>query len=147
MEIRILRPGDAGVLANVVPGVFDRGVDVARTEEFLADPRHHLAVAIEDGAVVGFASGVDYIHPDKPRELWINEVGVAPGRQGRGVGKAVVRALLDEGRALGCTEAWVLTERGNTPAMRLYASLGGEEEPEPVMFTFRLDAEHTGRDP
>ena len=147
MEIRILRTGDAGVLATVLPGVFDHGIDFAQTEEFLADTRHHLAVAIEDGAVIGFASGVDYIHPGKPRELWINEVGVAPERQGRGVGKAVMRALLDEGRALGCTEAWVLTERDNTPAVRLYASLGGEEDPEPVMFTFRLNAEHTGRDP
>lgn len=142
MEIRILRPGDAGVLANVLPGVFDRAIDLARTGEFLADPRHHLAVAVEDGAVIGFASGVDYIHPDKPRELWINELGVAPERQGRGVGKAVVRALLDEGRALGCREAWVLTERGNAPALRVYESAGGRETAEqPVMFTFRLDAE------
>ena len=146
VEIRILQRGDAAVLAHVLPGVFDRGIDVARTEEFLADPRHHLAVAVEDGAVIGFASGVDYIHPDKPRELWINEVGVAPERQGRGLGRAVVRALLDRGRALGCTEAWVLTERGNDRAMRLYAALGGEEEPEPVMFTFRLDADETRRD-
>ncbi|HEX8905170.1 MAG TPA: GNAT family N-acetyltransferase [Longimicrobiaceae bacterium] len=140
-ETRILGPGEADVLARVLPGVFDDAIDLARTEEFLADPRHHLAVAIEDGVVIGFASGVDYIHPDKPRELWINEVGVAPERQGRGVGKAVVRALLDAARALGCREAWVLTERGNAPALGLYASLGGQEsEEQPVMFTFRLDA-------
>jgi len=82
-EIRILGPGDAGVLANVAAEVFDRGVDMARTAEFLADPRHHLAVAIDvaihasGGMVVGFASAVHYVHPDKPAEMWINEVGVA----------------------------------------------------------------------
>ncbi|HEX8903522.1 MAG TPA: GNAT family N-acetyltransferase, partial [Longimicrobiaceae bacterium] len=85
-ETRILGPGEARVLARVLPGVFDHQVDLARAAEFLADPRHHLAVAVEDGAVIGFASGVDYIHPDKPRELWIDEVGVAPERQGQGVG-------------------------------------------------------------
>lgn len=37
-------------------------------------------------------------------------------------------------------EAWVLTERTNLPAMRLYTALGGEETPdEAVMFTFYLD--------
>jgi len=44
------------------------------------DPRHHLVVAVEH-VVVGFCSAVDYIQPDKPPELWINEVGVAPTPQ------------------------------------------------------------------
>ena len=61
---------------------------------------------------MGFASGVDYIHPDKPREFWINEVGVAPSHRDRGLGKAVLRTLLDHARALGCREAWVLTGTG-----------------------------------
>jgi hypothetical protein len=34
--------------------------------------------------------------------------------------------LFDAGRALGCTQAWVLTDRDNTAAMRLYASVGGD---------------------
>ncbi len=41
------------------------------------------------------ASGVDYIHPDKPRELWINEVGTASTHRGRGIGKKVVTALVE----------------------------------------------------
>jgi aminoglycoside 6'-N-acetyltransferase I len=108
--------------------------------EFLRDHRHHLAVAVEDGMVVGFASGVHYVHPDKPSEMWINEVGVAPRHQGRGLGKAVVRALLEHAKRLGCREAWVLTDRSNSAAMRLYASAGGEEAPgDHVMFNFALD--------
>ena len=138
IEIKVLRQDDEAVLARVAPGVFDDPVDARAAGEFLADPRHHLAVAVEDGVVVGFASAVHYVHPDKARpELWINEVGVAPTHQGRGVGKAVLRAMLEVARGLGCGEAWVLTERANAPAMRLYASLGGEEAPEDaVMFTF-----------
>ncbi|HEX8694546.1 MAG TPA: GNAT family N-acetyltransferase [Longimicrobium sp.] len=157
IEIRVLRRGDEAVLARVAPGVFDDPVDAGAAAEFLADPRHHLAVAAEDGVVVGFVSAVHYVHPDKPRpELWINEVGVAPAHQGRGVGKAVLRAMLDVARGLGCGEAWVLTGRANAPAMRLYASLGGEEAPDDaVMFTFVLDggapagqaAEEQARDP
>jgi GNAT superfamily N-acetyltransferase len=115
-------------------------VDPHAVREFLNDPRHHLAVAIEDGAVVAFASGVHYVHPDnRVPELWINEVGVAESRRGRGLGKAVVQALLQVARQLGCSAAWVLTDRGNSAAVRLYAACGGTEQlPDPVMFEFRF---------
>jgi aminoglycoside 6'-N-acetyltransferase I len=140
VEIRILRAGDESVLSSVAAGVFDRGVDPRRTAEFLAGPRHHLAVAVEEGRVVGFASAVHYVHPDKPAELWINEVGVAATHRGRGLAKDLLRALFGVGRQLGCREAWVLTDRSNAPAMRLYAGVGGVEVPkDQVMFTFHLD--------
>jgi hypothetical protein len=83
IELKVLGPGDAGVLADVASGVFDDPIDVGRAEEFLADPRHHLSVAVEGGRVVGFVSAVHYVHPDKPRpELWINEVSVRPVKNG-----------------------------------------------------------------
>lgn len=139
LETRILNSRDQAVLANVAPGVFDDAIDPRLLEEFLGDPRHHLAVAIDQSQVIGFASGVHYVHPDKPAELWINEVGVSPDHQGRGVGKAVVRALLEHGKLLGCEEAWVLTDNANTAAIGLYASVGGKADPVPsVMFTFTL---------
>ena len=140
IEIRILRSGDQAVLDHVAADVFDDPIVLHTSEEFLADPRHHLAVAIDDGIVIGFASGVHYVHPDKEHpEFWINEVGVAETHHRRGIGKSLVRALLDVARALGCKEAWVLTERDNGPAMALYQSLHGEEAPEEtVMFTFHL---------
>ena len=138
VEIRILAAGDAAVLENVAADVFDRGVDAARTAEFLADPRHHLAVAIDEaGVVVGFASAVHYMHPDKPPELWINEVGVAASHRDRGVGKRLLAALFERARTLGCGEAWVLTDRANEPAVRLYQSLGGAARDQ-VMFSFKL---------
>jgi ribosomal protein S18 acetylase RimI-like enzyme len=127
VEIRLLGPDDDAVLANVADEVFDNPVDPVFTREFLNDPRHHIAVAIDDGQVVGFASGVHYLHPDKPPELWINEVGVAPSHQGRGLATQVIKALLAEGRRRGCVEAWVLTDRSNTAARALYAGLGGED--------------------
>ena len=137
--IRILGPDDAAVLDRVAPDVFDHDVDPRWTAEFLADPRHHLAVALDGATVVGIASGVHYVHPDKPPGLWVNEVGVAPTHQGRGIGRQLMQALLARGRELGCREAWVLTEYTNAAARRLYASVGGTEPPEPtLMISFRL---------
>jgi ribosomal protein S18 acetylase RimI-like enzyme len=127
IEIKVLQRGDEAILMNVAPKVFDNPMNEKLTREFLADSRHHIAVAIDDGLVVGFASGVHYIHPDKPPELWINEVGLAPTHRRRGLGKAVLTALLEVGRAHNCTAAWVLTYRTNVAAMALYSSLGGTE--------------------
>jgi aminoglycoside 6'-N-acetyltransferase I len=119
VEIKVLGRGDDAVLNRVAPGVFDNPIDPELTREFLQDPRHHIAVAIDDSLVVGFASGVHYIHPDKPPQLWINEVAVAPDYRRRGLGKAVLQALLALGQRLNCTEAWMLTDRTNVAAMAL----------------------------
>ena len=137
LEIKILRGGDEHILDNVADGVFDGSIDDALRSEFLRDPRHHLSVAIESGIVVGFASAVHYVHPDKPPQLWINEVGVAPSHQRKGIAKGVLSTLMSVGRELGCTEAWVLTDEGNAAARALYQSAGGAETPH-VMVSFPL---------
>lgn len=137
MEIRILGVGDSGVLEKVADGVFDDAVNPKFSAELLADPRHHLCAAIDDGVVIGFGSAVHYVHPDKPPQLWINEVGVADSHRKRGVGKAIVWRLVGLAGELGCSEAWVLTEESNTAARALYQSAGGEETTGVVMTTFR----------
>ena len=141
---RILLVGHehAHVLDRVADDVFDHPVHPRWRDEFLADPRHHLAVAIDDDMVVGMASGVHYVHPDKPPELWVNEVGVAPTHRERGIGTALLRALFARGRALGCVDAWVLTDGGKPAARRLFAGVGGVEAPErPVMVAFLIDTD------
>jgi ribosomal protein S18 acetylase RimI-like enzyme len=138
-DIRRLTGADRALLGRVADDVFDHAVNPALAAEFLDDPRHHLVVAVDGDAVVGFVSAVHYVHPDKPAELWINEVGVAPTHQGRGIAKALLTEMLAVGRDLDCREAWVLTNRSNTAAMRLYASCGGNEsDPDLTMFSFPL---------
>lgn len=146
IEIKLLGPQDAGVLENVASDLFDDPINFPRTAEFLADPRHHLAVAIEDGLVVGFVSAVHYVHPDKPRpELWINEVSVAETHRGQGLATRLLRLLFEAGQHAGCATAWVLTDRANTAAMRLYATAGRAQAPtDHVMFTFELGADPAG---
>jgi aminoglycoside 6'-N-acetyltransferase I len=137
IEIRLLGPGDIRVLDRVATGVFDGPVEARWAEAFLADARHHMAVALEDGVVVGMASAVDYVHPDKAPQLWINEVGVAPTHRRRGVGRGMLDALLAHGRTLGCTEAWLGTELDNVPARGLYESAGGVVAPF-LLYSFPL---------
>lgn len=139
VEIRVLKPGEEAALRHVARDVFDGPVDPKLAAEFVNDPRHHLAVAIEDGEVVGMVSGVHYVHPDKPAELWVNEVSVASIHRRRGVARALLDAIFARARELGCREAWVATEPDNHAARALYREAGGEECPEPfVMYNFPL---------
>ena len=136
MDIKILRPGDEHVLDRVAHGVFDDPIDPPATKRFFADDHHHIVVAIDNDTVVGFISAVHYVHPDKPQpELWINEVAVAETHHRQGIGKAMLREVQSLARALGCKEAWVLTDRSNVAAMSLYSGCGGRNE-DSVMFTF-----------
>lgn len=139
MQIHRVKAGEEGLFARIAPGVFDKPVDPALLQAFLGDPRLHLVLAIDEGLVVGMASAVDYIHPDKPRELWINEVGVSEAWRQRGVASQLLEALFEHARALGCWQAWVLTNRSNAAAMRLYAGAGGKLDAEDTaMFTIDL---------
>jgi ribosomal protein S18 acetylase RimI-like enzyme len=128
ITIHLLGPSDAPLLNNVAPEVFDNPIDTRWTAEFMADPRHHLVLALDGDLVVGMASAVHYVHPDKLPELWVNEVGVAPTHQNQGIGRRMMQTLFAHGRALGCTEAWLGTEVDNTAARRMYAAVGGKEE-------------------
>ena len=105
IEVRLLTPGEDALLGTVAPDVFDGPIDRRWSAEFLADPRQHLVVARDGETVVGMASAMHYVHPDKAPQLFINEVGVASTHQGQGIGRRLLDALLEHGRALGCTEA------------------------------------------
>ncbi|MFN7928841.1 MAG: GNAT family N-acetyltransferase [Blastocatellia bacterium] len=138
--IKLLGAGDDAVLQMVAPDVFDDPIHPTATAQFLTDPNHCLAVAINNGVVIGFVSAVRYFHPDKPNpELWINEVGVAAAHRGQGIARQLMGAMLNEARRLDCTQAWVLTNRSNHVAMSLYASCGGIAAPaDAVMFEFNF---------
>ena len=134
IEVRALRSGDEGVFDHLAEGVFDHAVREEWVRAFLADPLHRIVVAIEDGVVVGFASGVGYLHPDKPVQFWINEVGTAPGHRRRGIGVRVMEGIVREARAMGCTMIWLGTEHENAAARGLYRKVGLRETEGLVMY-------------
>jgi ribosomal protein S18 acetylase RimI-like enzyme len=139
IDVRLLGPDDSSLVMHAARGVFDNEPDPALTAEFLADQRHHLAAAIDGDLLVGIASAVHYVHPDKPPQLFINEVAVAPSHHNQGIAKRLLGLLIELGERLHCTELWVLTDRGNTIACRLYESVGAEAPGEEcVMYTIRL---------
>lgn len=137
--VRVLSPSDIDAFERVEPDVFDYAVRREWALECLNDPWHVTAVALDAGRVVGMCTAFSYSHPDKPRQLFVNELGVAPAWRGGGLAGRLVEAVLARGRELGCAEAWVATELDNTAARRTYAKLAAREEPDhAVVFVWEL---------
>lgn len=129
-EIIELNDGNSGFLDALAPDVFDHPVDPTQLKNFIGDPRHVMMLAVEDGLVVGMASAVEYFHPDKQPQLWINEVGVSPAYRRRGIGRRLTTALVDFAVQRGCSYAWLGTDLKNIAAQACFASVANVEWPQ-----------------
>jgi ribosomal protein S18 acetylase RimI-like enzyme len=75
-----------------------------------------VAAKSEDGALVGVARALS----DGARIAWMGDVCVEPAWRGRGVGKALVKLLLDHPAVRGAQRVRL----GTRDAQRLYARFG-----------------------
>ena len=132
MEIRVLRPGEDGLVA-AASHLFDGPARPDATARFLAEDGHHLLIAYEDGAAVGFVSGVEVTHPDKGTEMFLYELAVDEPFRRRGIGRGLVERLAALARAAGCYGMWVLTDDDNEAARATYEGTGGVPEPAQVV--------------
>jgi ribosomal protein S18 acetylase RimI-like enzyme len=132
MEIRELRPGDAGLVA-AASHLFDGPARPDATARFLAEDGHHLLVAYEADRAVGFVSGVEVTHPDKGTEMFLYELAVDEPSRRRGIGRALVDRLAALARAAGCYGMWVVTDHDNNAARATYEGTGAVSETEQVV--------------
>jgi ribosomal protein S18 acetylase RimI-like enzyme len=139
MEIERLRAGDDAKV-TAAAALFDEAPRADAIARFLAEATHHIFVAYEDGEPAGFVTGVEMTHPDKGTEMFLYELAVDERFRRRGVGRALVDALASHARANGCYGMWVLTDRTNIAACGTYASAGGDDSGDSVMFTWEFDA-------
>jgi ribosomal protein S18 acetylase RimI-like enzyme len=131
-EVRRLGPGDEEAV-HAARSLFDGPPESRATQRFLAEPTHHLLVAYDGDAPLGFVSGVELTHPDKGTEMFLYELGVDESARGRGVGRTLVQALADLAREAGCYDMWVLADADNAAARATYARAGGREASRPVL--------------
>jgi ribosomal protein S18 acetylase RimI-like enzyme len=127
VEIVHLSVTNIGLLKDIAPEVFDHEINPQYLEAFLTDLRHIMYLAVDRQVVVGMASAVEYFHPDKPPQLWINEVGVALNYRGRGIGRQLIRNLLAFAKDRGCVYAWLGTNTDNVAAQACFNSISDVE--------------------
>ena len=132
MDIRVLRPGDDGLVV-AASHLFDGPARPNATARFLAADGHHLLIAYDEGGAVGFVSGVEVTHPDKGTEMFLYELAVDEPFRRRGIGRALVERLGAIAREAGCYGMWVITDEDNEAARATYEGTGGVSETEQVV--------------
>ncbi|WP_447004135.1 GNAT family N-acetyltransferase [Saccharothrix isguenensis] len=85
------------------------------------EPDGTVFVAADGPRVRGFVA-IDL--EDWRRRLVIQQVTVAPGHRGRGIGRALVEHACAHGREHGALTAWLETSTVNVPAIRAYRRMG-----------------------
>lgn len=120
MIIKRVNAKDASLFDNVAFEVFDEPIRPDRLARYLSEPHHLMVIAEDGGQVIGQAAAVLHHHPDKPTELYVDELGVTPSRHRQGIGRRLLEELLAWGRELGCELTWIGTELDNIPARALY---------------------------
>lgn len=123
LQITLLSRFNLHLLEQVAPDVFDQPVDPPRLPAYLSDPAQRLFLAVTDGQVIGQLKAVIHRHIEKPPDLFIEELGVSPAYQRRGVATALSVSATTLAENLGCSEIWLATEPENEAANALYRNL------------------------
>jgi ribosomal protein S18 acetylase RimI-like enzyme len=154
MPIRYALPSDADAMAEVTCAAFAEFEDFDVTREQSAAnwrrnllgeaaerPRpHHTRVAeLPDGTVAGLVMGGP-ADPELGPDAEIHALAVHPGHQGRGHGRALLRAAAADLSTGGFGSLAIRVRAGNRPARRFYTSLGGlltgEMPPDEVIYSW-----------
>jgi GNAT superfamily N-acetyltransferase len=85
------------------------------------DPATVHIAAVDEGAVVGCATVFPDPYADEPRAWRLRGMAVTPGRQGQGIGRAVLEAATAVAVAAGAPLLWA---NGRVSALDFYESLG-----------------------
>lgn len=135
--IRRAESADDPMFAEIRPEVFDHPIIPDNLAAHLASRTHFLACALDGRAMVGMVMANLHLHPDKPNELYVDEIGVTPSHRGRGIATLLMAEAVAWGREQGCSSCWLGTEPDNTAAQALYRKW--QDDPDDiVMFEFDL---------
>ncbi|MEO1220508.1 MAG: GNAT family N-acetyltransferase [Pseudomonadota bacterium] len=127
-ELHWIDASSAHLLDRIAPGVFDHAIDACRLKTYLVQPVNWLCVAVHEGLVVGMVMAVIHNHPDKPTELFLDEIGTGDDWRRKGIARLLMQAVFDRADEAGIEEIWLGTEPDNDAANGLYQGFKHERE-------------------
>ncbi|MBY5828407.1 GNAT family N-acetyltransferase [Rhizobium ruizarguesonis] len=126
-----------GLLENIAEEVFDQEINAQRLATYLKSSGHLMIIAVCEKQVIGQIAAYVHSHPDRASDVYIDNLGVAPPFQRRGVARRLLDEVLAWGKTLDCDQAWIVTDTENNAARALYEGRGAAAEPI-VMFSYKL---------
>lgn len=118
-ELRLLVPQDAPAIAALEALIFADGWEEERFRDLLGQDRFLGAGAFGQSGLCAYLTAYSVAG-----ELEIVNVAVAQAFRGQGVGRALLRFFLEQGRLRGAGRAVLEVRSSNAPALALYTGSG-----------------------
>lgn len=123
--LREAAAGDAAAIAGVLTRSFVAEWDAARVRSVLLDhPEVPTTFVIDREGVPVATASYQLMPKDHPQSGWVHYVGAEPSESGKGLGVAVVLAVLHRAKEDGRVDAFLTTDDPRLPAIRTYLKLG-----------------------
>ena len=126
LEIRPAEPKDAASIRDLTRAAYAKWIALIGREPLpmqadydRAVREHAIDLLHDDGALVGLIETIP-----RSDHLWIENVAVAPGRQGRGYGRLLLAHVEARAAESGLYEIRLMTNAAFAANLALYARLG-----------------------
>ena len=127
MEYKLLEKNDITLMADVLK---DDNMIVNKDylENFVDDKNAYGFIAKEENKIVGFAYAYTLLRPDGKTMFYLHSIGMLPNYQNNGYGSILLEYIKNYSMKLGCSEMFVITDKGNQRACHVYEKLGGKND-------------------
>lgn len=108
-----------------------------KLDSFLSNPNNIAYIAVVEDKVVGLVWGYILERMDNESMLYIHSVDVREDYQNQKIGSKMIEAILKKAKELNLRNTFLITDKNNTVANRLYAKFTTEIEPNKVLYVFK----------
>lgn len=127
MEYKLLEKEDLKLMKDVLE---DDGMifNTDYLNNFLNDKNAYGFIAKENNKVIGFAYAYTLLRPDRRTMFYLHSIGMLPNYQNNGYGSQLLSFIKEYSQKIGCSEMFVITDKGNPRACHVYEKLGGKND-------------------
>ena len=109
-------------------------------EKFLSEKQNLVFIAKEDDNIIGLLYGYELTRMDVDRpQFFIYSVDIHPNYQNKGYGTQLVKCSVDYAKKHNFSESFVITEKNNIGACRVYEKAGGKYSKEDCDRVYNID--------
>ena len=127
MEYKVFEEQDIELMEDVLKDdnmIFNKDF----LNSFINDNNAYGFIAKDNNNIVGFAYAYTLLRPDGKTMFYLHSIGILPDYQNNGYGTKLMQFIKDYSIKLGCSEMFVITDKGNPRACHLYEKLGGKND-------------------
>ncbi|MBP3635415.1 MAG: GNAT family N-acetyltransferase [Bacilli bacterium] len=127
MEYKLLEEKDLKSMEDVLKD--DNMIfNLKYLNNFIKNTNSFGFIAKDEDNIVGFAYAYTLLRPDGKNMFYLHSIGMLPNYQDKGYGSKLLEFIRNYSKEMGCSEMFVITDKGNPRACHVYEKLGGKND-------------------